>query len=280
MPRNPGIKDEDIIKMYKAGIPYKEMESIAGLKRRSILNVIKKHGVELNRKQYSGQPRKNQVNEDFFKKWTYEMAWVLGFFITDGNVSGNSITFAQKDERLLKLAAQYMDADYVVYKAKESPKKITILAINSKKIVEDLAKLKIFPNKSRTVLFPNVPKELLPAFVRGVIDGDGFVDCEGYSMHVTTGSKNFSEGLYTVFNEWRLHTERTEEITKTGNSIYRIWVKGKNDLIRLAKIIYSIELGKFITYKRLNMSQHSEELWSYLENLVVNEGYEIINKLK
>ncbi len=46
------------------------------------------------------------------------MAWVLGLFITDGTVSGNahSISFAQKDERLLKIVADYMEADYVISK--------------------------------------------------------------------------------------------------------------------------------------------------------------------
>jgi hypothetical protein len=62
-----------------------------------------KHGVEMNREQSSGQPRKHKVNEDFFKVWTHEMAWVLGLFVTDGHVNNqiHSIAFAQKDERIL-----------------------------------------------------------------------------------------------------------------------------------------------------------------------------------
>lgn len=53
MPRNPGITDEAIIKMYKSGMPYKEMVSRIGISDRSIRNVMYKHGVKMNREQSS-----------------------------------------------------------------------------------------------------------------------------------------------------------------------------------------------------------------------------------
>lgn len=54
--------------------------------------------ITMKRAQYSGQLRKNKVNEDFFKVWTNEMAWVLGLFVTDGHVNKkiHSIYFSQK----------------------------------------------------------------------------------------------------------------------------------------------------------------------------------------
>ena len=50
-------------------------------------------------------------------------------------------------------------------------------------------------NKSLTVPFLYVPEEYLPSFVRGVIDGDGWVDNEGDTMNITTRSKLFADGL-------------------------------------------------------------------------------------
>jgi len=86
MPRNPGITDEAIIRMYKSGKSFKDMIPIIGLSDRAIRNVLYKHGITMNRKQFSGQLRKNKVNEDFFKVWTQKMSWVLGLLVTDGHI--------------------------------------------------------------------------------------------------------------------------------------------------------------------------------------------------
>ena len=81
------MTDEVIIQMYKSGMSNKELASIIGISDRAIRNVMYKHEIPMNRKQYSGQPRKNKVNEDYFKTWSHEMAWVLGLFVTDGHVN-------------------------------------------------------------------------------------------------------------------------------------------------------------------------------------------------
>jgi hypothetical protein len=232
----------------------------------------------MNRKQFSGQPRKHKVNEDFFKIWTNEMAWVLGIFVTDGHVNNtiHSISFSQKDENVLRLIANLMEADYVL--APTGPTKTTpTLIINSKEIKQDLANLGILANKSLTVPFPSVPEEFLPSFIRGVIDGDGWVDHEGYTMNITTASKQFAEKLQLIFQSWNLFSKVTQSVSQAENLIYRIWVKGKKDLLCLAEIIYKYKIGNFITYKRINMSQHSKELMLNLESLLNHKEYELVN---
>lgn len=256
MPRNAGVTDEQIIQMYKSGIPYKEMESIVGLSSRAIRNVMYKHGIPMNREQSSGQPRKHKVNEDFFKQWSHEMAWVLGLFITDGHVSGHvhSIIFSQKDERILRVVAKYLEADYVL--APYGPTKQTpSLIINSKEMKNDLAKLGIGPNKSLSVEFPDIPAEFLPSFIRGVIDGDGWIQKTGYVMNITTGSLIFAVGLLMIFQNWGLKSEITMTTSKSNKSIYRVWVKGKHELPKLAKIIYKDVKDNYVYHKKNYMSQ-------------------------
>ncbi|MFJ7935902.1 LAGLIDADG family homing endonuclease [Sporosarcina sp. NPDC096371] len=261
MPRNPGMTDEAIIRMYKSGMSIKEMEPIIGLSSRAIRNVLYKQEIPMNRAQYSGQPRKNKVNEDFFKIWTHEMAWVLGLFVTDGHVNKkyHSISFSQKDERILNLIAKYMEADYVL--APTGPTRtIPLLMVNSKEIKKDLEILGISANKSLTVPFPSVPEEFLASFIRGVIDGDGWVQKTGYVMNVTSGSQRFAEGLLSIFQSWQLRTEITTTVSSAGNHIYRVWVKGKYELPKLAKIIYNdAATDNFIVYKRHRMSQRIDD---------------------
>ena len=259
MPRNPGVTDEKIINMYKSGMSFKEMVSIIGLSDRAIRNVLYKHGISMNREQFSGQPRKHKVNEDFFKTWTQEMAWILGLFVTDGHVhnKSHSICFSQKDERILHLIAKMMDADYVLTpfgKTKTTP----TLIINSKKLKKDLVLMGITSKKSLIVPFPTVPEEYLASFVRGVIDGDGWVGSEGYQMNVTSGSLIFAESLLEVFQSWKLKSDITEITTQNGNAIYRIWVRGKLELQKLSEIIYKeVNFEDFHIYKRVYMTQHS-----------------------
>lgn len=261
MARNPGMTDEIIIEMYKSGMPFKKMAPIIGLSDGAIRNVMYKHGIPMNREQYSGQPRKNKVNENYFKAWSHEMAWVLGLLITDGHVNKtiHSIYFSQKDDRILKLIAKYMQADYIL--AATGPTKTTpTLVINSKIIKEDLAGLGIVANKSLTVKFPEVPEDFLASFVRGVIDGDGWVQKTGYVMNITSGSRYFAEGLFAVFQSWKLHTEITTSVTKKDTPIYRIWVKGKSDLPKLANIIYNdVSTDNFNFKKRQRMSQRIDK---------------------
>jgi hypothetical protein len=261
MPRNPGITDEIIIKMYKSEMSFKEMTKIIGLSDRAIRNVLYKHGITMNREQFSGQPRKNKVNEDFFKVWTHEMAWVLGLLVTDGHIHNkyHSIYFPQKDECILQLIAQYMDADYVLT-AFGITKTTPTLIINSKEIKKDLKLMGITEKKSLTVPFPAVPEEYLPSFVRGVIDGDGWVQKTGYVMNVTSASKEFSCGLLAVFQSWSLRTEMTVEQSKLGKFIYRVWVKGKYELPKLAQIIYNDTLENHVYHKREKMSQRLNEM--------------------
>lgn len=260
MPRKPGITDEMIIEMYQSGMPYKEMIPITGLSNRAIRNVLIKHDIKLKS---IGQPRKHQVNEDFFKIWTHEMAWILGLFITDGhmNKSTHTIYFSQNDERILRLIANYMDADYVLApfgKTKTTP----TLVINSREIKQDLKKMGITSNKSFTVPFPEVPEAFLPAFIRGVIDGDGYVNPRGYTMNVTSASLTFANKLLEIFRFWQLDSTINTQKSNSGNPIYRIRVNGKSSLSNLSKVIYrdiDVVNKNFVIYKRVYMSQHSKK---------------------
>lgn len=120
-----------------------------------------------------------------------------------------------------------------------------------------MKKIGIKANKSLNVPFPDVPMEFLPSFIRGVIDGDGWVQRTGYVMNITTGSILFAEGLLSVFRLWELRSEIKSQITKAAKPVYRVWVKGKHELPKLAKIIYDRNTHQaYIDYKKQRMMIH------------------------
>lgn len=254
MARQTGMTDKKIIELYQSGLPYAKLCPLVGLSDRAIRNIIKKHGID---RKPIGRPRIHKVNEDFFKTWTPEMAWVLGLIITDGHVNKqyHSIYLSQKDEDLLRKVAVLMEAEPVIAPA-TGTRTTPMLIINSKIIKEDLERLGITPNKSHTVNFPEVPDQYLPAFVRGVVDGDGWVQKRSYVMNITTASEHFANGLLSVFRNWNLRTEITIEMTLSKKIIYRVWVKGKQELPKLAAIIYEGAGNLFNENKKARMIQY------------------------
>ena len=106
-----------------------------------------------------------------------------------------------------------------------------------------------------------------------MIDGDGWVENEGYTMNVTTGSKLFADKLLLIFQSWNLCSKITEHNSRVGNCIYRIWIKGKKDLLRLAERIYKYEIGGYNNHKRINMSQHSKEQMMHIEYLLNQKDF-------
>ncbi|WP_216828616.1 LAGLIDADG family homing endonuclease [Alkalihalobacterium elongatum] len=150
-----------------------------------------------------------------------------------------------------------MEADYVLAPI-GSTRTTPTLIINSKKIKEDLNGLGIRAKKSLDIQFPEVPAEFLPSFIRGVIDGDGWVQNTGYVMNVTTASLYFAEGLLQVFQSWNLRSEITITNSNTSNIIYRLWVKGKESLPKLANIIYKDKdtLIYYTSDKKTRMKKH------------------------
>lgn len=269
MARNPGMTDEKIIELYNSGLTYTELCSIIGLSASGIKYVLKKHGVEI--KHTVGRPRIHQVNEDFFKTWSHEMAWVLGLVITDGTINKkvHSVYLSQKDEEILHKVAHLMGAEPRIA-APTGTRTTPMLIINSKIIKDDLIGLGVTPNKSFTVEFPDIPQEYLAAFVRGVIDGDGWVDREGYSMNITTASYSFAKGLSDVFGSWGLVSDTKWIKTKSEKDICRVWIKGKKQIVILSEIIYKNCNGNYNQSKKMRMTYHQTPVELRQDTVYIN----------
>src|SRR5699024_9206540 len=158
--------------MYKDGLSTKEVAEAIGITPRGVRYIFGKYGVDITEHRRTNG---YSVNADFFSEWTNEMAYVLGFVLTDGCVSGNTLTISQKDPYILERIGDAMGSTYRITERANGKGRLFTLAVHRKKIVEDLRNLGIVEKKSRVVEFPEVPAEHLPHFIRGVIDGDGWV---------------------------------------------------------------------------------------------------------
>jgi len=146
------------------------------------------------------------------------MAYVLGFFTADGNMLRNKrgawfISIEITDKDILEQIRKVLGSNHKIgIRKKEFPQKDSYrLQIGSKEMFDDLIKLGITPNKSKTIDLPIIPDEYFADFVRGYFDGDGCVNYGIYNRkdrksknylfgsRFTSGSKIFLESLLRIF---------------------------------------------------------------------------------
>jgi hypothetical protein len=161
-------------------------------------------------------PIYRKLNRNFFKKWSQDMAYVLGFFVADGSMIKSKryahyIEFHSIDREIIEKIKFSMDSDHKISHRK--PTKITYsdayrLQLGSKEMFEDLLKLGMTQNKSLTLNFPSVPDKFLSNFIRGYFDGDGCISFGKYkckdrknprwmiTVRFTSGSKKFLIALH------------------------------------------------------------------------------------
>ncbi len=158
-------------------------------------------------KQQSQNARKYHINQDYFKTWSRNMAYILGLWYADGCIYGGrlfDITLHKKDKYILKKIAEELQyegsiSDYVDRQAAR-------INFSCKVIYNDLVNLGGTERKSLTVNFPKeiVPEEYLPDFIRGYFDGDGCVMClknNRLNSAFTCGNRRFLEVLLEILKE-------------------------------------------------------------------------------
>jgi len=208
-------------------------------------------------------PVYKKVNKDFFKKWSPEMAYVLGFFAADGNIvktkhNGFYLSFHSADKEILMSIKGAMKSEHKLSKRASSSGQVYRFQIGSKEMFEDLIILGLIPNKSKRMKAPKIPNKFSVDFIRGYFDGDGNV-WEGLMNRkrkkptkvlqaaFTSGSIEFLHGLHILLKKEGV----------LGGSLYK--VKNKNcgrllfstlDALKLYEIMYNMPNKPHVYLKR------------------------------
>lgn len=235
-------RNEDIANRYQNGESSKSIAAIYDISDRRVRSILEEMGVPRKR---TGRKSVYEINTNFFKVWSSDMAYVLGFILTDGNIAGNVFSISQADNEILTKINDTLSSTYPIRRRRNGRNYLYTLTVSRRSMVKDLKALGITKNKSRTIRMPDVPDEYLADFIRGVIDGDGWIQDRGYVMNITTASEKLAEQLRGVFEGLGLNTR----ITIQSNA-YRVWVSGKNDVIKLAEWLYGNEPRLYLGRKR------------------------------
>lgn len=125
-------------------------------------------------------PIYKRINKKFFKIWTNEMAYVLGFLYADGSIIKNKrgahfISFYSADLDLMKKIKSTMGSEHKISCRKSVTFKNYCIQIGSKEMYEDLIKIGLKQNKTKRMRVPKMEMKYFNSFLRGYFDGDGNV---------------------------------------------------------------------------------------------------------
>ena len=254
---------------------------IAGCSRRTVYFYIKKFGVQLRTKaeartialdkgkfKYTSINEKGEIeektkdkihfNENFFSKWSNEMACVLGLIYTDGTILRHKrkrqevfgiLEFAQKERELLEKVLKLMCCNAKIRYIKQrkyvntTAGELYFFSITNNILYEQLTKLGLTPNKSLSMAFPKITEDYIRHFIRGCWDGDGTVYIEKRNGNLKTSFVCGSLEFITVLKE-HLRKQGLSDVTlyedrrsKKGNVSY-YFRYGTNNSIKLFYYLY------------------------------------------
>jgi len=182
------------------------------------------------------------------------MAYILGYIYADGSLDdspymrGKYIQITSIDEDSIQRIRHWLGSEHKITSKRSNfigGKICFILRIGSHKIYNDLFKLGLYPNKSLTVNFPEVPKKYLGYFIRGYFDGDGcvhFARSKGKTQKLiikrvriifTSGSKMFLKKMNRVLNTAGIKEGKIYQSKRSYQAIYNT-----KDSIKIFKLIY------------------------------------------
>ena len=202
------------------------------------------------------------VNKDFFKKWSRDMAYVLGFFAADGNIintkqGGYYVSFYSSDKNILLEMQRAMNSNHKL--SKRNNENTYRFQIGSKEMFHDLSKLGFIQKKTRRIKIPKISQKFSLDFIRGYFDGDGNVwsgeinrqrskPTKVLQVTFTSGCGEFLNGLHVLLKKNGIE----------GGSFFKI--KNKNcwrllfstlDSLKIYKIMYNTEHKLYLKRKKL-----------------------------
>ncbi len=189
---------------------------------------------------------KYKYNYDFFRYWSHDLAYFLGFFCADGYMSkdGYTISFelARKDIEILKWIQSKICPQKPLRYTEKYDKRTqkTHLAIrfriHNKDIYNRLLTLGfISPKTGKEIIPTQIPKYLISSFIKGYFDGDGWVHIRRNQCDVGVCCAN-QKFLYTL----RKYLNNIGTINnKSKQDIYLYsWDMCSGDSIKFRNYIY------------------------------------------
>lgn len=238
------LNKEQIKKMIEE---YRQGDSTIALGRKysvsstAIYNLLRRRDISMRTPSQAKQEYK--INEYFFDVIdTEEKAYWLGFICADGylNFKRNSLSIglSTKDKNHLNKLKLSLKSNHPINEYNYPYSTFVRLYVGNVHIIDSLKKY-INQNKTFSLLFPNLKKNLEQHFIRGYFDGDGCITGNRKNPQFNlTSNKYFLEELKKRLISNGLNNTKNEIRHKTQNNIQTLRYCGINNIKKIYKYLY------------------------------------------
>lgn len=236
--------------------------------------------------------RTYDLNENYFEKWSSNMAYILGFVYADGSLTTSDyknekgyirkrnrlkIVVAEDDRQILddiKMELEY-SGNIAIRESKISGsltgKNHCELSLSSKSMIELLLFHGLTENKSLTKTFPNIPKEYEIDFIRGYFDGNGSIGkqypinskgsrtetCQ-IRVRICSGSLSFISTIQEVLVGYGMKKKNVLSGKGKRSNVHEICYS-TNESLKLFDLLYSNKDGLKLNRKFESFKEYIEQ---------------------
>lgn len=179
-----------------------------GLGKKVVKRILQENGIKI--RDNAEAHRVYQINDSYFDKESHNMAYILGFLASDGNISTKDnkikIGLSAVDKEILEKIKEELQSTRPLYEYTTTQGyNVAELTFNSAHIKKKLAEYGIVPNKTFTLQPPiKLDEQYIIDYIRGYFDGDGSICKTGYLNHgkefrIVSASKEILEFFEDYF---------------------------------------------------------------------------------
>lgn len=257
---------QEMIKLYKSGVSMTELSRLYSVDRGTIKRHLIKEGIKIRSRAeqniLTNKKRAKKVKHDYFSNIkVVNQAWLLGFFVADGNVasSKNELRFnlSSVDREILEKIKKEVGIEREIADTiTDNGFQFSYLSWTSEQQKRDLVKYGIMPQKTyHPMHLPNFQdKKLVKAFILGLFDGDGSFSVDNnYCRFRICAHRN--ELLIDIKNFCEAEYGSTSSLSQNNRGLWelsistRFAVKVLDDLYSLNSLHLARKYAKFLEYK-------------------------------
>lgn len=250
-------EEQKIAKEYIDGESSKFLCKKYGYKtEKSIIDkVVKYYGKEYVRTNRESLMLNKEYSNFTIKRMDSKFnAYFLGLQSSDGCIheEKNCVEQSMTDEDVIKFISEIIGKKYSCYHRTENRKDIYRIIINNKEFIEDLKQFNIVKRKTHILKGFDFLKEeikFIPYYIRGCIDGDGWIRKDGKEFFICSASSEYAEWLKWVLENY-LYMETINIYYE--NSVYYVRTSQTKNINILKDIIYDYPYGMRRKYKLLH----------------------------